>query len=87
MTCRHIAVDDISCPYCDYDILGDELYLLFVWEYFRQERNKYIDEKLKINPPLHFIHDVSPGSNKSFIDIIFETFIDVELQSQTLGFQ
>ena len=53
-----IVVDEMLCPYCDYDVLGDEFHYLFVCEYFWQERNKYIDEKCTINSQLHFIHDV-----------------------------
>ena len=89
-----IVVDEMLCPYCDYDVLGDEFHYLFVCEYFRQERNKYIDEKWTINPQLHFILDVFRGSDTKdlrnpalFIDIIAETFSDVEFQLQTLGFQ
>ena len=82
------------CPYCDYDVLGDEFHYLFVCEYFSQERNKYIDEKWTISPQLHFIHDVFQGNDSRdlrnlalFIDIIVEAFSDAELQLQTLGFQ
>ena len=63
-------------------------------EYFRQGRNKYIDEKWTISPQLHFILDVFRGSDTKdlrnpalFIDIIAETFSDVEFKLQTLGFQ
>ena len=80
--------------YCDYDVLGDEFHYLFVYEYFRQERNKYIDEKWTISPQLHFIHNVFQGNDSRdlrnlalFIDIIVEAFSDAELQLQTLGFQ
>ena len=31
-----IDVDEMFCPYCDYDVLGDEFHDLFVCEYFRQ---------------------------------------------------
>ena len=82
------------CPYCDYDILGDVFHYLFVYEYFRQERNKYIDEKWTIYPQLYFIHYVFQCSNTKdlrnlafFVDIIVEAFSDAELQLQTLGFQ
>ena len=89
-----IDVDEMFCPYCDYDVLGDEFHYLFVCEYFSQERNMYIDEKWTISPQLHFIHDVFQGNDSRdlrnlalFIDIIVEAFSDAELQLQTLGFQ
>ena len=33
-------VKEILCPYCDYDIWGDKFRYLFVYENYRQERNK-----------------------------------------------
>ena len=79
-----IVVDEMFCPYCDYDIFGDEFNYLFVCECFRQERNKCIDEKWTINPQLYFIHDVFQGSDTIdlrnlglFINIIVETFGNV----------
>ena len=89
-----IVVDGMLCPYCDYDVLGDKFHYLFVCEYFRQERNKCIDEKWTINPQLRFIHDVFQDNDARdlrnlvlFIDIIVEAFSDAELPLQTLGFQ
>ena len=55
------VVDEMVCPYCDYDVSWDEPHYLFVCEYLRQERNMYIDEKWTINPQLHFNHDVFQG--------------------------
>ena len=46
---RGISVSDRKCNYCDTD-LGDEFHYLLTYQYFKDERKKYIKSYYYIRP-------------------------------------
>ena len=82
----NVLVDEMLCPFCENDVIGDEYHYLFMCDTFKEDWNKLIDEKWIVNPQQHFLSEIFQNNNTtelrnlaSFIDIVVSTFDNIDL--------